>query len=200
MVDYPSNSHKSREEARESERRYDKIVSSPVKTRKRNEMRKFADIFVPDDVQSVKSYILTDVIVPLIKNAISQTVDTLLYPDGSGRSKKSSMASKVSYRSYYDRSGDSRRDYNSPRPRTTGYDYEDVILPNRGEAEEVLMRLHEIVAEYKMVRVADFYDLVGVSGSFTDNNYGWTNLDSAKVIPVRPEGYLIKLPKAVPLD
>ena len=41
--------------------------------------------------------------------------------------------------------------------------------------------------------------LVGVSGNYTDNKYGWTDIRNASVIRVR-DGYMIKLPKALPLN
>ena len=52
--------------------------------------------------------------------------------------------------------------------------------------------------EYSFVRVADLYDLVGVTGLFTDNNYGWTNIRNAKIVRVR-DGYKIDMPRALPL-
>jgi hypothetical protein len=50
-----------------------------------------------------------------------------------------------------------------------------------------------------LVSVADLYDLVGVTGNYTDNKYGWTDIRSASVIRVR-DGYMLKLPKALPLN
>jgi len=51
-----------------------------------------------------------------------------------------------------------------------------------------------------MVSVADLYELVGIQGSYTDNKYGWTkNIRNASVVRVR-DGYLLKLPKALPFD
>ena len=76
---------------------------------------------------------------------------------------------------------------------------DDVILDNRGEAEEVLSRMDELIDTYGIVSVADFYDLVGITGKYTDNNYGWTDIHSAKVVSVR-DGYLIKLPRALPVN
>ena len=74
-----------------------------------------------------------------------------------------------------------------------------IILESRGEAEDVLERMDELIATYQVVSVADFYDLVGVSGNYTDNKYGWTDIRNASVIHVR-DGYMIKLPKALPLN
>lgn len=198
MDDYKPNSHKSKEKNQESipEKRVEKVITGSVKSKKKNEIRKFADVFIPEDVTSVKAYILMDVVVPAIKRIISDTVDTILY-GGIGRTKKNSTASKVSYRSYYEKEN-GRRDYSSSRTRS-GYDYDDIILDNRGEAEEVLSRMDELVATYGLVSVADLYDLVGIAGNYTDNKYGWTDIRSAQVARVR-DGYMLKLPKALPLN
>ena len=59
--------------------------------------------------------------------------------------------------------------------------------------------MEELIDMYQLVSVADFYDLVGVSGNYTDNRYGWTNVRNAYVVRVR-DGYMIKLPKALPLN
>ena len=42
------------------------------------------------------------------------------------------------------------------------------------------------------------YDLVGITGQYTDNNYGWTNLRNAEPVRTR-DGYMLKLPRAIPL-
>ena len=139
-----------------------------------------------------------EVLVPVVKKAISDIVtngiDMLLYGE-TGVHKRNGASSKVSYRSYYDRSN---RGASSLRTRN-GYSYDDIILDNRGEAEEVLSRMDEIVATYGTVSVADLYDLVGITGAYTDNKYGWTDIRSASVVRVR-DGYMIKLPRALPLN
>jgi hypothetical protein len=57
--------------------------------------------------------------------------------------------------------------------------------------------MDELINVYGMVSVADLYDLVGITGAYTDNKYGWTNIRGVKVTPVR-EGYMLKMPKALP--
>ena len=73
------------------------------------------------------------------------------------------------------------------------------VFDTRKEAEEVLDRMDDLIDTYGVVSVADLYDLVGISGNYTDNKYGWTNLRNADVQRVR-DGYLLKLPKALPFD
>ncbi len=199
MEDYKSNSHASKEkEKNREEKKVEKIISGNVKAKKKSEFSKFADVFVSEDAGNVKSYILMDVLVPAVKKAISDIVtngiDMLLYGE-TGVHKRNGASSKVSYRSYYDRSN---RSPSSSRTRS-GYSYDDIILDNCGEAEEVLSRMDEIVATYGTVSVADLYDLVGITGAYTDNKYGWTDIRNASVVRVR-DGYMIKLPRALPLN
>jgi len=202
MDEYKPNSHKSKEERDLlSEKKVEKIVSGFVKSKKKNDIQKFADVFISEDVGNVKSYILLDVLVPAIKKAISDIVtngiDMILYGE-TGKTKKNSTASKVSYRSFYEKENEPKRSYGSSTLKS-GYSYDDIILDNRGEAEEVLSRMEELVSMYGIVSVADLYDLVGITGNYTDNKYGWTDVNSASVVRVR-DGYFIKLPKALPLN
>lgn len=199
-MDYKPNSHKYKEEQKNlpSERKkVEKVVTGKVKTKKKSEVSKFKDIFISEDVSNVKSYIFMDVLIPAAKKAISDIVsngiDMILYGETRGR-KSSSGASYVSYRDYSRR--DDRRD--SLRTRV-GYDYDDIILETRGEAEDVLERMNELIDTYDVVSVADLYDLVGKSCNYTDNKYGWTNIRNAEPIRVR-DGYLLKMPKAGPIN
>lgn len=192
-MEYKSNSHVSKELTK------DKKEIKPVARAKTKKKNTLVDTFISEDAQNIKSYILMDVLVPAIKKAVSDIVtdgiSMLLYGDTSHENRRSSgSASYVSYNRYSDR--DRRDDRNTNRSR---YSYDDVILNNRGEAEEVLMRMDEILDTYGVVSVADLYDLVGISGSHTDNKYGWTNLRNAEAVRVR-DGYLLKLPRPYPID
>lgn len=197
MEEYKPNSHKSKEQQNEYNRNKNlhKVVSGPVRSKDKNSIRKLADAFITEDIENVKSYILLDVIIPAVKSAISEVItsgiDLILYGE-TGHSKNRSSASKTSYRGYYDKHDDRRQ--NSVR---SSYDYKDIILDNRGEAEDVLTKMDELVSIYGMVSVADLYDLVGITGNYTDNNYGWTDIRSAQAVRVR-DGYLLKLPRALP--
>lgn len=90
MEDYKSNSDKARQE-QQSEKKVEAVITGAAKTRKKGEMQKFADVFIAEDANNVKSYILMEVIVPAVKKAISDIVttgiDMILYGEA-GRSKK----------------------------------------------------------------------------------------------------------------
>lgn len=194
MDKYEPNSHKSKEE----QKQLPKVVQGTVVKKKKSDIGKLADVFIAEDAKNVKNYILMDVVVPLIKNAIEDIVTNgirmILRGETSAR-KSSTAASKVSYRSYYE-SRDNDRHVNQTR--TTGYSYEDLIFESRGEAEDVRTRLDEAIDTYGMVSVGDMFDLAGITCNYTDYNYGWTNIRNAEIIHVR-EGYLLKMPKALPI-
>lgn len=198
MGEYKSNSHKSKERQNEPipEKKVEKVISGSAKSKKKSGLQKITNVFVPEDVEDVKSYIFEDIVVPAVKDIILDAVKAVLGVNGSSRGK-GSTASKASYRKYYD--DRERRDYSGVTRTRSGYEYDDVIIENRGEAEDVLSRMDELISTYGLVSVADFYDLVGISGNYTDNKYGWTDIRSASVVRVR-DGYMIKLPKALPLN
>lgn len=201
MEDYKPNSQKSKTEPKEERQKLEKVVKGTVKTKKKSELHKFADIFISEDVQNVKSYVFMDLIVPGIKkilfDIITDGADMFLF-GGHGRHKKNTPSSSVSYRSYYDQRDDRKYTDNRPKSRTR-YEREDIILDSRGEAEEVLERMSELIDTYGMVTVADLYDLIGKSCEYTDNKYGWTNIRNAEAVRVR-DGYMLKLPKALPIS
>lgn len=198
----PDNSHKSRNEKQNlpERKRAEKVVRGKVKVKKNN-TRKLTDVFIAEDAANVKNYVLFDVIVPSIKKALYDLVvgalDMTLFGGRGNSGAKRSTADKVSYKDYNGIS--SRRDDRfSSTTTTSGYSYDDITLTTRGEAETVLSRMDEIIEEYNEVRVADLYDLVGITGEYTDNKYGWTNIRSARVVRTR-DGYKIEMPRALPL-
>ena len=204
MDDYTPNSNRFKEQQKENatlpEKKIQQITTGKVRVKKKSEMSKFKDVFISVDVSNVKSYIFMDVLVPAVKKAISDIVrdgiDMILYGD-TKRGNRSSNASYVSYRDYSNR--DRRDDCRSGSLNRSGYSYDDIILETRGEAEDVLTRMDELIETYGVVSVADMYDLVGKTCNYTDNKYGWKNIRTAEPIRVR-DGYMLKLPKAGPID
>lgn len=198
MPEYPNNSHSARENATPSDKKMGKVVTGAAKTRKKSEAKKLASTFLPDDVASVKSYILMDVVIPGIKNAIADVVSIMLFGEAGRIGGKKGNGSKVSYQRYYDDRRDDRRDYARPRS-AGGFDYDDIIFESRGDADLVLDQLDAAINQFGLVSVADLYDLAGITcPSHTANKYGWTDIRYAKVVRI-PDGYILQLPRAIQL-
>lgn len=208
-ANYPANSHKVRtgknDEPKERPK-VDKVIQGGAVKRKKGLGRKMAETFTGDDVQSVGTFILFDVIMPaaktMVSDAVSQGIERMLFGDGARRTSSKSSVGHTSYNRMY--SGSSSRDNRStervmsPRARAT-HDFDEVILETRGEAEEVMDLLVDLLGKYDVVTVSDLYDAVGVSGSYTDDKWGWTDLRGATISRVRA-GYLINLPRPVAID
>ena len=198
MENYKPNSHKYKEEQKNSNgerKKLDKIITGNAKVKK-----KFK--FISEDTENVKDYIVSDVVIPAIKKLIFDTIrdglEMFLYGGTSSAGKQRGFRSDyISYDKYSDRR-DNRFALGASKTRS-GYSYNDVTLDSRGEAEAVLDQLDSLIETYGMVSVADLYDLVGITGKYTDEKYGWTNLRNAEPVRVR-DGYMLKLPKALPLD
>lgn len=69
------------------------------------------------------------------------------------------------------------------------------IFARRVDAEDVLDKMYELFDVYGTVTLADLKDLSGIGTIYTDNIYGWTNLEGFDVKRVR-EGYAIICPAA----
>ncbi len=203
MMDYKPNSHRYKEANKGTnieKKKVEKVVTGVVKTKKKSGLQKFANVFIAEDVSNVKNFVITDVLIPaakkVISDAITTTIDMLLYPGGSGRRTPGYKADKVSYKDY---SGISSRRSADTHTTRTGYSYDDITLERRSEAEEVLTQMDILVEEYGHAAVADLYDLIGKTCEYTDYKYGWTNLRNAEIVQVG-DGYYLKLPRALPLD
>lgn len=208
IKDYPSNSHKSKNQAK-NDNKVEKRISKPVatgtvRTAKKSELRKFTDAFVAEDASNVKSFILQDVIIPAAKRILDDVIvgslRMFLYGDKGRPGGGGTNASKVSYRSYYERENDRRRDTSNNRVRS-GFDYDTITFESRGDAEAVLSTLDAMLDQYEIVSVADYYDAANIStDNYMVNRYGWTNLSTARVERNRDGEYYIKLPRAMPLN
>ena len=189
----------------EPEKKTEKVISGEVIRRKKGPFSKFKETFTGEDASSVGTYLVFEVFVPAIKNtvsdAVSQGIERLLFGDSRGRSSNSGSRS-TSYtpynRMYRGRESDQRPRSISPRGRSN-HSFDEIILDSRGEAEEVLDKLSDLVREFGVATVSDLYDLVGISREHTDDKWGWTNLRSASVRRVR-EGCLLDLPPTEPVD
>lgn len=207
---YQSNSHKAKAKAAETEgsqeKRVDKVITGEAIARKKPLGRRIAETFTGEDAHSVGTYVLFEVMLPALKtmisDAASQGVERMLFGD----SRPSSRVGARSVNGYtsYNRVGQASATSTlssrplSQRARAT-HDFREIILETRGQAEVVMERLGDLISQYGVATVADLYELVGVTGSFTDDKWGWPDLRDAGIRRVR-EGFLMMLPAPTALD
>jgi len=201
MEDYRSNSNRSREQNSQPSvpKRAEKVTTGTVSQRKKGVAEKLLGSVISNDAGDIGEYIIYDVLIPALKRAFYDAIcnGTGMLLGERNPSRGGGPANKVSYRSYYDRQDDNKRS-NAGGRANSSYSYNDLVFRNRGDAEVVLERMYELLDHFDAVSVADLFDLAGESCNYTDNKYGWTNLNDAYVKPVNG-GYMIQLPRATTL-
>jgi hypothetical protein len=200
-VTTPSNSIKGRKPKPEP-KVVEKVTVGEVTQRKKPLWQRVSGSMVVDDGPTVTQYIVFEVLLPAAKNmisdAVSQGVDRLMFGDSrpNSRNRTAGTSGYTNYSKVTPLRPDRREMTQRAR---SSHDFDDIVIQTRGEAEEVLDKLRALVDQYEMATVSDLYDLVGVSGDFTDDKWGWYDLRNAGVRPIRA-GYLIVLPRPQALE
>lgn len=173
---------------------------------------KFADAFISDAAKDIGNYILMDVIVPGIKDTIMNCMSMIFYGNASGRRRSySSYSDNTSYRAFYqseyDGYGaprrrerrDDRRKYRDEDYGRDRIDYRNIIIRDRSSAEEIVSRLRGRIEKYGEATKSDLFELIDVSSTSVDNNWGWTNPRDIGLRRVST-GYLIDVADAEYLE
>lgn len=188
----------------------ERITTSEPVERKKSLGKRIIESFTGDDIESVGQYLVLEVLVPAAKTAISdavsQGIERILFGAATPRTPTRSLSGtpRVSYNQYSNipRTREREREVaprQMSRPARATHDFREIVLESRGEADVVLARLVERIGLYDAASVADLYDMVGITGQFTDARWGWTSLKDARVVRVR-EGFLLDFPQPIPLD
>lgn len=154
-----------------------------------------------ENFRSVGSYVLWDVLIPAAKTTfldiVNNGIEMAFWGEPDRRHiRRDKSRSYVSYNSIY--SGRDRRPERTASAKARSR-FDDVVIDSRSEAEDVLSHLVDLIETYDIATVADFYTVVGLNADWSDHKYGWDNLSKASVARVR-EGYIIDLPRPVPLN
>ncbi|ASR83343.1 hypothetical protein SEA_MEDIUMFRY_47 [Arthrobacter phage MediumFry] len=179
----------------------EKVISGVVIERKPGLGSKIRETFMGVSARETAEHVVMDVLVPQFRHMVAdagmQMVERLILGENRARPSSSSSSSAGRVRGYtaYNRYSESKgseseaHNFRSNRVR-------EVIVETRGDAQMVLDKLFEHIDRYNAVSVAYYYELVGITGTFTDHQWGWTNLNASGVSSVR-EGYRIELPAPI---
>lgn len=204
-INYPSNSKVDRDKAASSDRPRPKpVVTNEVKERQRGLLGRVVKDFVQEDSRTLSEYIILEVMIPAAKNLVLDMLnkggERMLYGisrPGVGRPGRAT--------GFYNYGGTPAAAARAADPRPTisrqarsGHKFNEVVINTRPEAEDVLEGLRQLVDQYGSAAVSDLYDLLGLTGDFTDNKWGWEDLRRASVRTIRG-GYVLDLPDTVPL-
>lgn len=211
-MDFPANSKRPPVAADRNEpKRIQRVATGDVVRRKKPLGRRLTENVIGGNAQSVWGYVIGEVLVPaardMIVDAITGGAERAIFGESRGPSRRGGYRPVGTGHTPYNRYGankgsslhssESRREM-SLRSRAN-HNFEEIILQTRVEAEETLDRMIDLVERYEHASVADLYELVGVTASYTDQKYGWLDLRNASISRVR-DGYLLNLPRPEPID
>lgn len=210
---FPSNSRETPRQSaptpREEEKRVQRVVPGQVTRRKTPLGKRMSQNLIGGDVQSVWGWMFGDVLIPaardMIADALTGGIERAIFGESHGPSRgrsRSRSGGPIPYNMMSSR-GTTRRDEprrNESRRSRQSHTLDEVLIPTRVAADEVLDRLDYYCDKYGHVSVADYYELCGISGNWTDDKWGWTDVRDAYVSRTRGGDYLVNLPKPEPLD
>ncbi|ALY08647.1 hypothetical protein CAPNMURICA_47 [Arthrobacter phage CapnMurica] len=179
----------------------EKVISGVVIERKAGLGSKIRETFMGVSAREVGQHVVMDVLLPQLKgmavDAGTQALERLILGEAR-RTTSSASSSRVRGSSYtaYNRFSGGSQASESEATNFRSNRVREVIVETRGDAQMVLDRLFEHIDRYNAVSVSYYYELVGITGTFTDHQWGWTNLNASGVSSVR-EGYRIELPAPI---
>lgn len=184
------------------------VTKNAARTQSTSFGAKLKEAFFYGDERSVKDIVLFDVIVPGLKNImadiVEQSVNTLLFGGEKVVSTKKG-GSYVAYNNYS--SGSSQNRSRNSRDRSTTrnrgrFDFSNIYLDSRGEAEDVKGILIDLTELYGEATVADLKSLVGLDSEIaeTDKAYGWHNCNNIRIVPSGRDGFKLELPRVEVLE
>lgn len=181
------------------EKRENKKVVNGIRKKKPLGER-LKDTFLSEESDTVGSYIVWDILIPSAKETISDLVtgaiNILLFGDAGSRSNRKNNRRVIGgYKDYSTSSRVSSRDRDDERRygRRSRRAFDDIVLPDRTIALQVLDDMRDLIEDYGQCSVADYYDFVGQTWDPMDKFWGWTNLAGVKPRPIHG-GCILDLP------
>ncbi len=198
-----SNSLANREAVEEEVEPVRAIVAKGVHVKKPNVFRRAMGHLVAEDLDDVGAYMLSSVVFPstkrLIYDVIQQGAHLILFGNVSRTERRSSFGfvdprpSSVLRRPPMESRFREPDDRFVSRSDRTRHNFSNIVLDNHQDAVDVLEALEYRISKYGRASVGDLYGFLGVTASFPDQQYGWTDISGSSVEQNR-EGFYLRLP------
>lgn len=203
----PSNSNKQKTRTAKQKPRMEKVISGSATARKKTLGQQIKSLFALENKKDIEEYIFTNIFIPAAKKMLDESFSgvinflgdagrTLIWGLDAKPRRGSGSNARVSYSSYYDR--DSGKNTRTPPVAQIrrGYQIDDIVLPTKMDADNVLESMEVSIEEFGWVTVLDLYDVCGREDLIreTDNDFGWTDISGARAIRDR-DGWILDLPR-----
>jgi hypothetical protein len=168
------------------------VTTGRVKTRKGGGLA--------SEIRNIGNSLFAEIIMPAMKGAVLDFFNDGLRMAMFGRDDINRRGSgrHTAYNRMHKKRGTHGRDRDrrssNRNVRQTEEIFEDIFFDDRNDAENVLGRMMELIAEYGWATIGDLYSLVGLSANYTHERYGWDDLRRCRV-QFTSEGYVIDLPE-----
>lgn len=178
-----------------------KVTTGTVTVKKKTENKR-----IEEDLIGIWDYLWNQVIMPngkdLIAEAGRSALDMIIYGSIDNTRRRSLSRNRGrgghDYSRQYRYDDDDRQRSSNSGPRRgkarNRYECEILYYDDRGDAEVVLDTLLSNIEEYGKASVADYMSASGITPEWTDNNFGWFDINSNAIARDR-YGYYIRLPK-----
>ena len=171
---------------------------------KRPASRRFFDTLFAESPKALGAKVARDVVVPRIKagfeEAFNSFLSGMLWGDSSNRpltgiaNRTVLSGGRTNYSAVNNRGMNGRQQAQQALTMQSSGNYQDLVVPTQQGAEILLANMYDLLNQYRVVAVADLYELAEITPSISDNSYGWSTLDGARISKVR-DGYLLELPR-----
>lgn len=177
---------------------------------KKGKIESIAEVFIVEDLQTVGNYIWKEKIVPSIKNTIVDTVHSAICmmlgvskTSSTGNAIKnvtnSTLTRQVQYNTMFTKKDSTTQTAQSVEDQKAKNGVTDIYSygwETSAEANEVLDMMLDCLERCNRVTVADIVQNLKRVPTTADYNWGWTDLEGAKVKPMNGL-YVLQLPQMV---
>jgi hypothetical protein len=180
-----------------------KPVVSGAKKVQRPASKRFFDYLFAESPKDLARKVGRDVVVPRVKagfeQAFNEFLSGMLWGNGMARPPSNLVsgavmrAGGINYQGISSQASSMTQARQAITNQSSG-NYQDLILPSQEYAEVLLANLIDLLNQYRVVAVADLYELAVQRPAISDNSYGCPSLDTARISKVR-DGFLLELPR-----
>lgn len=164
------------------------IITGGVKTRRGGGLAR--------EVRNIGNSLFAEIVMPAIKSAVvdffSNGVNMMMFGSDSQPRRGQPRSYNKQYRER--RRGSARQRSPNRRIERTQEVFEDIFFDRRDDAQLVLGRMMELVADYGQASIGDLYSLVGLASNITHEGWGWDDLSRVRV-HYSSEGYVVDFPE-----
>lgn len=198
---YAGNSNRDKAPDETPAKKVEKIVEGKVVQRKKSLGRRLAENFKGEDAGSVGTYVVEQVLVPRIKDLVFDIIESAVRRALFGDSAKGYTSRSGTGKGYtpYNTIASSAISKQAPasQQQVRSDEFGEIVVETRGEAQEVMDKISNLIETYGMACVSDLKAAVGLTPSITDERFGWLGMGGTDIRRVggASPGYLLVFPR-----